>query len=40
MPTPNMEVFGLRESDEDDIYNLPTEASDDDFWGENEEEYF
>ena len=38
MPTPNMEVFGLRESDEDDAYTIPARASNDDFMGEDEEE--
>ena len=32
---PSKEVFGLQESDEDNIYNLPAEASKDDFWGED-----
>jgi len=33
MPALNMEVFSLWESDENDIHNLPAEASDDDFCG-------
>ena len=30
-PAPNIEVLSLWESDEDDVYNLPTKASGDDF---------
>jgi len=33
MPTPIMEIFGLWESDVDDVYNLPAKVSDDNFWG-------
>lgn len=40
MPPPNIAVFELWESDKDNVYNLPVEASNDDFWGEDEEEYF
>ena len=35
-----MEVFGLWESDEDDVYNLPAKASNYDFYWEDEEEDF
>jgi len=40
MPAINMEVFGLWESHEDNIHNLPIGASDDDFSGKDKEEDF
>ena len=44
-PIQHLEVHSLWESDEDDVYEtqggyLSAEASDDDFWGKNEQEDF
>ena len=45
MPTQHLEVLRIWESDEEDVYEtqggyLPIKASNEDFWGKNEEEDF